>query len=219
MPKSRKRPKAVRRNRARRQQEEAAKKQSAGVLQEQSNPRLANAPRFVTDYNSAATLARLGPLVKASWSVPPALAGHLRAAGRPVPEAIHGFLLVDTGASETCMALDVAHDLGLTPVRIMKTYGAGGLHENQVFEAQLGMENKDSFGNVVQIEAIRQVAGIPELGRYLDGFKLTTSDDHPKRVVGLLGREFLQHATLVYRGNRGIVELILDPDSFRPKTP
>jgi hypothetical protein len=174
--------------------------------------------QIVADYGSPRALAELGPLVKGSWSVPPPLAESLRQLGRPVPPKIRGYLLIDTGAHQTCLALDVAEELQLNPVRIAKGYGAGGLHESKVFEVFLEMENHDSFGNVVVVQSHRQAAGIPELGRYLDPAKVKTPDDHPIRLIGLLGREFLLHATLVYRGSRGIVELVLDPDSF-PKKP
>jgi len=45
------------------------------------------------------------------------------------------------------------------------------------------------------------------------------SDGSKIRVIGLLGREFLYHATQVYRGSEGIVEVTMDEDSFKPKTP
>ncbi len=173
--------------------------------------------QIVSDYGNPRALAELGPLVKGSWSVPPPLAESLRQLGRSVPPKIQGYLLIDTGAHQTCLALDVAEELHLHPVRIAKGYGAGGLHENKVFEVFLEIENRDSFGNVVVVQSHRQAAGIPELGKYLDPAKVKTPDDHPIRLIGLLGREFLQHATLVYRGSRGIIELVLDHDSFPKK--
>lgn len=215
MSKSKRRLDAVRRKMQREREEKAAKR--AQVFEQQ--PPLPGVPaaRLVTDYSNARTLATIGPLVKGSWSVPPALAEHLKAANRPIPQKVEGFLLIDTGATETCMALDVAQDLKLTLVRIAKTYGAGGLHENPVFEAFLVMENRDTFGNVFHVESLRQVVGIPELGRYLERFDVKMKEDHPKRVIGLLGREFLEHATMIYRGPRGLVEIILDPASFRAR--
>jgi len=46
-------------------------------------------------------------------------------------------MLVDTGATFTCMSLDVARELQLSPADLRGSYGAGGLHENEVFEAFL----------------------------------------------------------------------------------
>ena len=119
-------------------------------------------------------------------------------------------MLVDTGATATCMALDAAEELGLTRVRLQTTYGVGGRHDNAVFEAFL-MLAIDNEGVRTTITANLQVMGVPELGTVLSHVPLVTGTEaFPKRLIGLLGRDFLRHATLVYRGSQGIVEIKVD---------
>jgi len=105
------------------------------------------------------------------------------------------------------MALDVAHELGLTPIRLQKTGGAGGIHENEVFQAYLRMIFVDSFGNGLQVNRDREVMGIPRLGDFLTVNQVKSQDNYPTRLVGLLGRDFLLHTTLTYRGSSGLFEL------------
>jgi hypothetical protein len=116
------------------------------------------------------------------------------------------------------MSLDVPQELQLSPVDLRKSYGAGGLHKNEVFEAFLEIVFTDSFGNESRVGSNSRVAGIPDLHMILRSLPLETGDECPKRLIGLLGRDFLRHATLIYQGSRGIVEVVLDPESFQRPT-
>jgi len=51
---------------------------------------------FVREYVSPAALASLGPILVGKWLVPEALELALVDAGRPVPEPVAGYLLIDT---------------------------------------------------------------------------------------------------------------------------
>jgi hypothetical protein len=176
-------------------------------------------PTVVASYANPNSLVAAGPLIKAAWSVPPALADALRASGRPVPNAVPGLLLIDTGATKTCMALQVARELKLNAVGFSKALGAGGLVEHEDFMAHLAVTISDSFGNMTLVEADQRVAGIPELDKSLNPARIHHSDpSHPMRVIGLLGRDFLQHTTLIYHGSRGVVELVLDVRSMPTAT-
>jgi hypothetical protein len=119
-------------------------------------------------------------------------------------------MLIDTGASHTCMALEVAKELGLSPIRLMETYGAGGLHRNPVFEAALRISIADGRGNQTSLDLNSQVMGIPDFGRHLPNDALQVPDNFPTRMIGLLGRDFLRIATLTYDGSRGVVDIRLD---------
>lgn len=104
--------------------------------------------------------------------------------------------------------------MNLTPVGIKPSYGVGGLHHNKLFEAYLTITIADSFGQSTTIESFRQVAGVPELNKVFTALGVQTPDDFPKRLIGLLGREFLRHARLVYDGSRGLVEVSVHLDSL-----
>lgn len=80
-------------------------------------------------YPSPQAMAVAGPIVFASWRVPDAVEAKLNDAGKPLPAAALGGLLLDTGAGKTCIGKKAAVELGLRPTRLTKTCGAGGQHE------------------------------------------------------------------------------------------
>src|SRR5712692_2553231 len=63
-------------------------------------------------------LAGCGPQLFCEWEIPAATADAMRKAGRAVPSPISGAILLDTGATRTCIALKTAIDLGLQPTRM-----------------------------------------------------------------------------------------------------
>jgi hypothetical protein len=173
--------------------------------------------RFTVNYTDPEALKTAGPLVPASWAVPPVKAALLEQAGRPVPPVVNGHMLVDTGARGNCMALDVATgDLGLTPVAILDTYGVHGKQKTLVFEAQLILSIKDTFGNTTTIQSVQRVLGVKDMESLFAAMGVQVGKQ-PIRLIGLLGRDFLRHATLIYKGPSGAFEVIMDLSSMRPK--
>ena len=126
-----------------------------------------------------------------------------------MPEAVLGYMLVDTGATRTCMALDTAHELGLTRIGLQKTYGAGGLHENELFQAHLSLMVTDGLA----ISSTLQVMGIPDLNKHLAGLG-PDPDGYPTRMIGLLGREFLRHTVLTYNGLTGELSIAMNYETL-----
>ena len=49
------------------------------------------------------------------------------------PQPVVGVVLIDTGASNTCISQRVAERLNLKPLRIADGLGAGGTHRNPVY--------------------------------------------------------------------------------------
>ena len=92
------------------------------------------------------------------------------------------------------------------------------LHDNTVFEALLTLVIRDNEGHQTTITSVRQAMGIPDLDQPLKAMNVDLGSSFPTRLIGLLGREFLRHATMTYRGSKGIVEIVLDLESFpRPQ--
>jgi hypothetical protein len=176
-------------------------------------------PGFITKYGDPSHLAICGPVLKASWSVPPALAKVLTDSSRPIPKPIPGYMLIDTGAASTCIALDAAQELGLVPLRYEKSYGAGGLHELPVFGVQLTISIVDHVGRQTTVGGDLQAKGIPELGDYFRNIPIQFLDSFPKRMVGLIGRDLLRHATFVYKGSVGQFDFKLDLGSLAQGVP
>lgn len=183
-------------------------------------PVAARAPdRFTVRCPNPDTLVVVGPLVRASWAVPPALALQLAAAGRPVPPLVNGHMLVDTGATFTSIALEVAQALGLQQTRIGDTYGAGGQHKNPVFSGLLHLMISDPAGNSTTLTAVREVMGIPKLNEPYEAMGAQDQHGAKAHLIGLLGRDFLSHVTMTYRGSMGEVEFVLNMQSLRSGRP
>ena len=197
--------------------DEARRQRAAATGARAGQPGIAPT-RFTVQYATPEALVAAGPLVNASWLVPPAHADALRGAGRSVPPAVDGAMLVDTGASSTCISQQAASDLGLLPVRIGTTYGAGGLHQNPVYEVVLRIAITDGTGASSVISSQMQAMAIPELDKHLQ--QLGVQGTHgPLKLIGLLGRDFLRHATLIYSGAKGRVEVQIDPSSLPSGAP
>ncbi len=153
-------------------------------------------------------MAVAGPIVYASWRVPEPLEAILQEAGKPVPSPVLGGLLLDTGAGKTCISENAAHDLGLNPIRLAKTYGAGGEYELSVVNARLGFRVSSSRSeHDVSFETEAQVIPLLEAGGRQMGLR---SGDTDIRLIGLLGRDLLRHAQVSYDGINGSFEISFD---------
>jgi hypothetical protein len=128
-------------------------------------------------------------------------------------------MLIDTGAASTCIALDAAGELGLTPLRLEKSYGAGGLHELPVFGVQLTIIIVDHMGREISVKGDLQAKGIPELGEYFRNLPVQFADAFPRRMVGLIGRDLLRHSTFTYKGSIGQFDFKLDLGSLTQGVP
>ena len=114
------------------------------------------------------------------------------------------------------MSEEAARRLGLQPISIAKTYGAGGLHDLNIYQALLTIGITDEkTGLVSQIMVEQPVGGISELGKTYEqaGVKVNGQE---LRLVGLLGRDFLHYATMTYRGRTGQIEIVVDLEAMRP---
>lgn len=159
---------------------------------------------FEVPYGSPGALVVGGPIVKAWFTLPLALEQALRARGEAIPPPIHGVMLVDTGATLTAIAQDVAVDLGLPVVDQHEGYGAGGKHRNNVYPARLNIAISGNGGQTYTIHYESAVQGIPELGNYFKNFPAAP------RMIGLMGRDLLAHCKVTYDGPKGLVRYEFD---------
>lgn len=158
-------------------------------------------------------MERCGPQFLCAWGLPWALEDALRKAGRAVPPPIAGALLLDTGATRTCIALKTATDLGLHPTRMQDGYGAGGRHINPVFLARLEIRIIDPETQVTHTFAWEQeVEGIRELHNFATPL---TWQGQTVPVTGLLGRDILRHARISYDGPTGSMQFEFDVASLQ----
>lgn len=163
-------------------------------------------------------LQLMGPMVRASWTVPHALAARLTAEGKAVPALVDGFMLVDTGAQNTCIASRSADDLGLRPIDVIVNHGAHGPQESPVFRAHFHLAITDEkAGTSLRVSREMLVAGIPGLQETFARLGVKDALGNPVKVIGLIGRDFLRHARMVYDGPTGHLELELDLGSLQKK--
>jgi len=104
-------------------------------------------------------------------------------------------MMIDTGAQSTIVEKQIATQLGLKPIRFAPMIGVSQkpelcpvyLMSITILVSGDGMEGSVTFNN--------EVVGM-------------SSPVRPQPHVGLLGRDFLSHMTLVYEGPKGSFELI-----------
>ena len=109
--------------------------------------------------------------------------------------------------------MKAAAELRLKPLRLQKAFGAGGQHEANVYRARLTFALiKSDIATEIAWEVEAQ--GIPRLEESILPLGIS-QQGMGANLVGLLGRDILRHATIVYSGTKGVVEVTLDLASLR----
>ena len=134
-----------------------------------------------------------GPLVPICLRPEPTRAEMLRKANRPLPEQVHGLALIDTGAKLSCVDVAVGKNL-FQQVGVCQTYtpstGDDEPHMAEIFFGNF------SFPGIKMPEREQELLGM-KLGYEVDG----------RKVLMLLGRDFLDGCTLTYDGPQQMFEL------------
>jgi hypothetical protein len=151
-----------------------------------------------------------GPLLVASWSVPQAMIDARQQQGLPIPQPAHGSLLLDTGASISCISLKAADALGLTPTRMASGYGAGGPTHNPIFFAKLEISISNQSATT-SFSWEQEVQGVPDLEKQCQNLQYLGA---PTELVGLLGRDILRHTRVKYDGIQGKTRIEFDLTAF-----
>lgn len=156
-------------------------------------------------------LVQNGPLLTVSWALPESRVKALVLGGKAIPTPVNGAMLIDTGASQTCIDIDIAEELGLDVVGRRSGFGFGGHHTSPVYNAVLVIPAGDS----VLVQS-RSVMGIREMQKH---FAKNNPDFKrgglPTRMVGLLGRDLLAFTTLTYEGPRARWQVKFDEDFLK----
>ena len=96
--------------------------------------------RFIRDNVgnlSPSGLELSGAFFEIEVHVLPAIAQALTNQNQPIPPAIAGFALIDTGASKSCVHDSVLQQLNLNPIGITNAGTAGGLIQRNIYAAPL----------------------------------------------------------------------------------
>jgi len=112
-----------------------------------------------------------------------------------------GEFLIDTGAYGAMIDLDVAMTLQLAVRGTREIHGIHGYGSLQQYWAKLILPAKDSDGKDCLFEKEMECVGVPSL--------LENNREHDARVIGILGRVFLQTAHLEIDGSGGRITLLV----------
>jgi predicted aspartyl protease len=76
-------------------------------------------------------------MVPVEVHVPQAIAQVLNQQAKPIPAAVTGLALIDTGASRTCVHEPSLTSLGLNPISVVNSGTARGVVQQSVYPARL----------------------------------------------------------------------------------
>lgn len=162
-----------------------------------------------------------GPMVPASWYITEERERELRSARKTVPQPIEGFLLLDTGAATIMIDSDVAKQLGLEPIgKTSEVHGIKGYESIDHYNARLLLPVIPLHGSTPMTPGPVKI-GIPTeawestgmMANYLKwGYE--SKPGVPLKVIGVLGRIFLQFTTMTFNGMTGSVEIFIDKSSM-----
>jgi hypothetical protein len=142
-------------------------------------------------------ISPLGPIVDVAIGVTAARRAALIAAQQPVPPDMLARLLIDTGASNTNICGSVINALGIVPTNFTPVHTPStGQQPVQmpVYDAKIVFHFPPSAG-----------APIPPLVR--DTVAVIGSDFTNQGIQGLLGRDMMRNAVIVYHGDVGLCSI------------
>jgi hypothetical protein len=128
-----------------------------------------------------------GPIVPILVGVNQPWAQQLRTSGQPVPPAVLVQLVADTGASCTCLDPTVLAALGLSPT------GSTSIHTPSTGAAPHTVNQYDVSLNIQFPTLMFSMSCVPVIESHLLA----------QGIQGLLGRDMLAHALLIYNGPAG----------------
>ena len=126
-----------------------------------------------------------------------------------VPAPVSGVVLLDTGATGTCISIKAADALGLKATRLAAGFGSGGDTLNPVFQARLHISMTNSEGISRVLTWSQEVQGIPKLEEPFIKNPLLYSGGQVE-LIGLLGRDILATTRFTYDGLVGSLQLDFD---------
>jgi len=112
-----------------------------------------------------------------------------------------GEFLIDTGAYGAMIDLDVAMTLQLAVRGTREIHGIHGYGSLQQYLAKLILPAKDANGKDCLFDQVMECVGVPSL--------MEKNREHDARVIGILGRIFLQSAHLEVDGSAGRISLLI----------
>jgi len=132
-----------------------------------------------------------GPLLDLEVGVSAPRRQALQAASQPIPASVKIRVLVDTGASNTCIDKNIIQALQLTPTGTMP------IHTPSTGNAPHQCNQYDVHLTIIH----------PRLSFAIPALPIIESDFSQQGIQGLLGRDVLAGCVLVYNGEVGFYTL------------
>lgn len=164
----------------------------------------------ITSNLAPGDLTKFGPLIKGRVA--------LHTSKSP-NDGVGGVFILDTGASGSSIDQSVADELGLKPTRTTTGHGLGGETEIKcyrvmIFIPAVPLLMKDFPPGALAVlgmpQEVGSVAGLHE------GHEATLGKP-PSRLIGLLGRSFLQFTRTTYDGLTGTITIEADQTMRDPR--
>jgi predicted aspartyl protease len=135
----------------------------------------------------AVALQQRGPLVQAAVTLQESMVTALTQQGKPTPQPVNGWALLDTGASSTCIDDEAAQKMNLPVIGVGSMSSASHAKTaSNIYPIQI-----EFTGFPIRFQSPRTMgAALKEMGLLL-----------------LIGRDLLQHCTLFYNGATGQITL------------
>jgi predicted aspartyl protease len=137
----------------------------------------------------AQALQQRGPIVQVAVTVQQAFATALAQEGKPVPQPVMGYAVIDTGASNTCIDDETARSMNLPVIDVGVIHSASHAQTpSNIYPVQI-----EIVGFRINFQSARTMgAALKEQG-----------------LLMLLGRDLLERCTLFYNGLTGQITLSL----------
>jgi len=176
-----------------------------------------NSFRISQNCGGAEMLLHVGPLIPAAWWVSVEDEIQLKTNRMPLPEPIWGRLLVDTGAAGIAIDEAVAGELNLKRAGETIVHGIGGDGSLNRYEARLILPVLTVLGEKMHLAIPMKAWGSPKIRENHDKYDLKAPDGASLRVIGVIGRQFLQFVSLSYDGLNGKFDIFIDQSIQYPK--
>lgn len=168
-------------------------------------------------------MRQTGPMIPAKWYITAEREEQLNMLGGALPKPVEGYMLLDTGAAHVAIDGEVARELRLKPLgKTTDVHGIAGTRPLEHYDVRLILP-------LVPMKANKPVLGFPTIAIPIEAWEspdiqanhhawgYTTPDGKPLKVIGVLGRIFLQFATMTYDGLNGNLEIFVDKSVMYPK--
>ncbi len=148
---------------------------------------------FVRDANnqiSSAALRVVGAVTPVEIHVPQAIVQVLAQQNRPIPTAVTGLAIIDTGASNTCVHEASLTSLGLNPISVVSSGTAAGIARHNVYPGRLIFPTHGWNLDIARLTGVD-----------LSGQMIPVTP--PQQLLVLVGRDILEHTILIWNGPAG----------------